>query len=329
MRRLFLFCLILVMGSLVWFVAQFRAPEAEGRDVTFEVRPGQDVSTISKNLKDEGLIRSSFAFETYIWFKRLEQKMQAGTYRLSTGDTVLKLTRILSTGADREADRVTLIEGWTLKQYRAYLVDRGMSGSEFDDLTLHPKQWIETYPFIESLPSNVDLEGYLFPDTYAVGSDHALRPLIVKMLDTFDRRVVKGLSDAFARQDNSLHEVITIASILEREVRDTADRKKVADIFYRRLEEGIALQSDATVAYATGSKRSQATLEDLKIDSLYNTYKYRGLPPGPIGNPGLDAIEAALEPTPNEYWYFLTDTDGGVHYAKTFDEHKQNKVKYL
>lgn len=329
MRRLFLFCLFVIMGSLIWYVAQFRAPEAQGRDSTFEILPGQSVNTISRNLNDDGLIRSSFAFETFVWLEKAEAKIQAGTYRLSTHDNLFKLTNALITGVGRIANKVTLIEGWTLKQYRAYLIDRGMSGTEFDDLTLHPKQWVDAYPFVGTLPSNVDLEGYLFPDTYAIGSDRAVKPLVIKMLDTFERKAVNGFSDAFASQDHSLHEVITIASILEREVRDTADRKKVADIFYRRVRADIALQSDATVAYATGSKRSQATAEDLKVDSLYNTYKYKGLPPGPIGNPGLDAIEAALKPTLNDYWYFLTDADGGVHYAKTFADHKQNKLKYL
>lgn len=329
MRRSFIIFLLAIVGGLIWYVAQFRAPESQGRDVTFEILPGQSVNTISAHLKEKGLIRSSFAFETFVWLAKAEEKMQAGTYHFSTHDDLFKLANTLITGAGRVADRATFIEGWTLKQYRAYLINRGMSGTEFDNLTAHPKQWVEAYPFVGSLPSNVDLEGYLFPDTYAIGSDRAVRPLIVKMLDTFERKVVQGLSDAFTAQDHSLHEVITIASILEREVRDTADRKKVADIFYRRIEEGIALQSDATVAYATGSKRSQATAEDLKVDSLYNTYKYKGLPPGPIGNPGFDAIEAALQSTPNEYWYFLTDANGGVHYAKTFAEHKQNKLKYL
>ena len=149
------------------------------------------------------------------------------------------------------------------------------------------------------------------------------------MLDNFGHKVDSQRLTDIARQKKSLLEVITLASIIEREVQSPLDKKMVADIFDKRLAAGIALQSDATVNYLTGKKTTRPSGADLEINSPYNTYKYRGLPPGPIGNPGLASIDAVIYPTSNSYYYFITDKDGRAVYAKTYAEHLQNVQKYL
>jgi UPF0755 protein len=149
------------------------------------------------------------------------------------------------------------------------------------------------------------------------------------MLDNFDKKLTQDLRDEIARQKKTIFEIVTMASILEKEVQTDEDRAMVADIFWRRLKAGMPLQADSTINYITGKSDSRANLTDIQIDSPYNTYKYPGLPVGPIGNPGLSAIKAAIYPKANGYWYFLTTDDGKVIYAKSFDEHKANKAKYL
>ncbi|OGY89834.1 MAG: hypothetical protein A2927_01170 [Candidatus Komeilibacteria bacterium RIFCSPLOWO2_01_FULL_45_10] len=149
------------------------------------------------------------------------------------------------------------------------------------------------------------------------------------MLDNFGAKLTQEMRVDIKNAGKSIFEVITLASIIEKEVRTEQDMKMVADIFNKRLEQGIALQSDATVNYVTGKGLVQPTAADIAVDNLYNTYKYRGLPPGPIANPGLKAIKAAIYPTPNQYYYFLTTAEGEVIYSQTYQEHLKNKSVYL
>ena len=196
-------------------------------------------------------------------------------------------------------------------------------------MTASAAVWKSFYPFLNDAPSRASLEGYVFPDTYAVSPDKNSRSLVIKMLDNFDTKLSDELRRSIKEQGKTIYDVIVLASVVEREVPDTEDRRVVADIFSRRLSIGMALQSDATINYITDSGRSRSTAGDLAIDSPYNTYKYAGLPPGPIGNPGIDAIQAVIAPKKNDYLYFLTGTDGLVHYAKTFKEHQKNRELYL
>jgi UPF0755 protein len=148
------------------------------------------------------------------------------------------------------------------------------------------------------------------------------------MLDNFNKKLTPELVTEINKQQKTVHEIITLASIIEKEVSNDNDRKLVADIFYKRLEKGIGLQSDATVNYVTGKSTTRPSAQDLAVDSPYNTYKYKGLPPGPISNPGISAILAAIYPTSNPYFYFLTTPDGKVIYSKAYQEHLQAKAQY-
>ncbi len=221
----------------------------------------------------------------------------------------------------RQEQTWRIIEGWTLED-EAHLLgaasSTGLTSTPFDP------RWRMEFSFLRLLPLNRSLEGYLFPETYRVWDDELPEGLIRKQLQTFQQRVATS-SLAFPAPLRSLDEVVTLASIVEKEVQQDTDRQIVAALFLRRLKEGMALQSDATLAYITGSSRNRATANELANPSLYNTYQHPGLPPGPICNPGSSAIDAVLHPTPSPYRYFLTDKQGKVLYAKTFEEHLKNK----
>ena len=202
---------------------------------------------------------------------------------------------------------ITIIPGWDLKRSAIYLAGKG---------------------FTTSTKLSADLEGYLSPNTYRVYKDATLQDVIDK-LKTAREEELEKFDEAIKKSGMSLKEVLTLASIIEKEANTPEDMKIVADIFLRRLEENWALQSCATVNYITGKNDPGISLTDKKIDSLYNTYKYPGLPPGPICNPSLDAIKAVLEPTKNSYVYFMAGDDGVMRYAEALEGHNLNISQYL
>lgn len=195
--------------------------------------------------------------------------------------------------------------------------------------------WTKDFNFLASKPENLSLEGYLFPDTYRFFASSSPQELVRKMLVNFDNKITDEMMQEINRQGKTLHEVITMASIIEKEApifnqSNKEDASLVSGIFWKRLEIGMALQSDATLSYIYENKKPTHNTEELKVKSPYNTYLLPGLPPGPICNPGLIAIEAAIYPQQSNYLYFLTPLDGSrVHYAASYQEHLNNKYKYL
>lgn len=330
-KFLFFLTIIILIGGWVFYAYQINAPVSAAKStVNFTIEPGQGVKQISQNLSDRGLIRSVFWFDVYVWQKGLERNFVAGVYELAGNLSARQLVQTLTTPGSSEQN-ITIIEGWNNKEIAAYLQTQGLvQTQEFLNLVSRDLSgYVSQYSFLADKPSGVDLEGYLFPDTYRVFKNATAQEIVKKMLDNFSQKLTPDLLAEIKRRDKSLFEIITLASIIEQEVQNPDDMKLVADIFYKRLNAKIALQADSTINYLTGHGRTQSTAEDLKIDSPYNTYKYRGLPPGPISNPGLNAIMAAIYPTPNQYYYFLTIADGQVIYSKTYDEHVANKRKYL
>lgn len=172
-------------------------------------------------------------------------------------------------------------------------------------------------------------EGYLFPDTYRFYKDAKPEDVVLKMKENFNKKITSEILSEIQKTNRALSEVVVMASMLEEEVRSTEDRKIVAGILWKRLDQEMGLNVDAALTYILGRASNELTLGDLKYDSPYNTYRYRGLPPTPISNPGLDAISAAANPEQSRYFYYLTDKDGAVHYAVTLEEHALNKRKYL
>jgi len=243
----------------------------------------------------------------------------------------------------REEINITIIPGWNLKQVADSWVKVGLVSSTKDifDLLGSPiyvggevgkkiKFKNDELELLDSRLNNVSYEGFLMPDTYRVYKDADLKEEVLsKIFDNLENKITLEMREEINSQDRDFYEILTMASIVEREAQSLEDMKRVADIFWRRLDMNWALQSCATVNYITGKNDPGVTNDDREIDSLYNTYKYPGLPPGPIGNPGINAIKATIYPTVNKNWYFMSGTDGEMHYGRTLDEHNVNVYKYL
>lgn len=303
----------------------------EARTITLE--EGMGVSEIAEHLKQNEIIRSTFGFQYCAWRKRAGGGLQASTYNLRPGDRVQEIIAILQGGEDQgDAVKVTAIEGWTLAELADEIEKKGLSTVErFTLATQKASNYQDDYAFLKSTPDDATLEGYLFPDTYLYDPETVDdRVVIEKMLDNFDTKVTRELRDEIASQGRTIHDVIVLASIVEREASNSEEASKIAGVFMNRLNIDMKLQSDATVNYITGKRNPRASATDIKIDSPYNTYVYKGLPPGPISNPGITAIKAAIFPEEHDYLFFLNEQEEGkAIFAETLDEHNANKQKYL
>jgi UPF0755 protein len=276
-----------------------------------EIKSGESLQSITVKLKEENIISSEVLFRSMVILFGGEKRVIAGDYLLAKKESTFSIARRLVNGNfGIDNVRITIPEGWNVFQIADYL---GKNLVFFDKKTF--------------LDLAKDKEGYLFPDTYFVLGSIKSREIIAMMENNFLKRT-SSLEEKISKSGYSKKEIIIMASILEGEALPE-DRNVVAGILWRRLEMGMPLQVDSTFSYINGKNTYELTLDDLKIDSLYNTYKYKGLPPGPINNPGLEAITSALNPIKTKYLYFLTEKDGTIHYAKTFEEHKRNKERYL
>jgi UPF0755 protein len=245
----------------------------------------------------------------------------------------------------RKEIEITIIPGWNLKQIAEDWVKKGLlkNSEELYRLagtplgvsnsgaapTLLPPTSTELAFLFKDKPTGATYEGYFLPETYRVYADATPEEVIEKIFTTWGVKLTPDIIDEIKRQKKSFYEVLTLASVVEKEVGNAEDRGMVADIFLRRLNNEWALQSCATINYITGKNSPAASSEDIKIDSPYNTYMYKGLPPGPIGSPSVASVKAVLFPTKNQYWFFMAGTDGVTRFAKTLEEHNLNVQKYL
>jgi len=339
--RIFLYLiLVLVVAVAVGWLVYWQTvttPVAEsGQDITFRIEPGEGVKKIGRNLEKVGLIDSSFFFETYVWHKQAGSELQAGTYRLNPSQSIREMVRVMQSGETVNQEiTIRIIEGWDNRDIAKYLEDKRISQpGEFTALADHPiSDWQFGFSrpgFLASVPGKAGLEGFLFPDTYRVYNDADTADVVEKMLNNFGRKLTPELEQAVSESSHSLFDITTMASIVEKEVRSAEDMRKVAGIFWQRISNGQPLESCATLAYILGKDKPQYSQADTEIESPYNTYQYSGLPPGPISNPGLQAIRAAVNPEMTGYNYFLSRPDTGeTVFSRTYEEHLQNKAKYL
>ncbi|MBI4215419.1 MAG: endolytic transglycosylase MltG [Parcubacteria group bacterium] len=334
---LFLFFSIsfVILGTAVltgYFIYTLYQPAArEKREVVFEITQGESLEKMTQNLEQVQLIRSVWVFKSYIYLIGGE-KLQAGKHTVHTQMNIVELARELMKPATLGLEReIRILEGWNFDEIGWYLEKAGvLDHDSFVQLAKRPSQSIlKRYPdLFADFENGSTLEGYLFPDTYRIFTNASAEGIILKMLDNLASKLKPELLAAIRQKGASLHEILTLASIVEKEVKTAQDRRLVADIFYKRLRKGMPLQADSTINYFTQKGADRASYDDIAVDNPYNTYKYIGLPPGPISNPGLDAIKAAIFPEKNPYYFFLTSRDGTVYYAKTFEEHKNNR-RYL
>ena len=286
----------------------------------FIITPGQSLGTIASNLKKQNLIRNPLAFRLYVAQIGIEKSIQAGDFKISSSQSSKDIAQNLTHGAIDVW--ITLPEGLRLEEQAAKIEEKLKFGQN------------SNYQFDKKEYIKIAREGYMFPDTYLIPKDATAKDVAAKLTDTFNQKVSDLLKNSKSKLSDD--DIITLASLLEKEAKTPEEKPTIAGIITNRLNVGMPLQVDATVAYAKGYDTAQntwwpqVTTEEYKsVKSPYNTYLSPGLPPGPIDSPGIDSITAALNPTDTDYLYYLHDTKGQIHYAKTAAEHNQNIKNFL
>lgn len=278
---------------------------------TFAIEKGESLEEIAAHLEEANLIRNKIWFLWYVFYKGWTTQLKAGHYELNPNMNIPQIAKKIVKGeAISQEIVVTIPEGFNLKQIDVRLAKVGLIRP--GDLIKQPQ-----------------LEGYLFPDTYRFNSDASLEEIISKMRENFDRKLDAELREKITRQDKTIEQIVIMASLLEKEVPTYEDQRLVSGIFWQRLKNNYPLESCATIAYTLGLDKWRYSIEDTKIESPYNTYQNTGLPPGPICNPGLSAIKAAINPLESDYNFFLSKPDGETVFSRTLEEHNENKAKYL
>lgn len=311
----------------VWLIYEIQTPAQNADKFIIDVKANSSAGDLAVPLKQAGVIRSVLAYKLYARFSGADKRLISGQHEIAPHSNISEVFVQLESKVNNERE-ITVIEGWRLQDIADSLASNGVISREDFMSAVDISNWRPQYDFLSD-PKIKSLEGFLFPDTYRIYLDAQPKDIIKKMLDNFDHKLTAEMRSRLTQQNRKLFDAVILASIVEREALYDEDRAMIADIFLKRLANNIGLQSDATISYITGKKTTRSSAEDLEIDSPYNTYKYRGLPPGPICNPGLASLKAAISPQSNDYYYFLTDKDGHAHFGRTYAEHQQNIVKYL
>ena len=318
-------------------VGNMDAPMSDDSTVqTFVVRPGQSAADIGKELADKKLIRSHLMFRALVEARDVGSKIEAGEYRVSPSMTTSEIVAVLSRGAVRTGVPLTIPEGWRAEQVAQKVESLGIARA--DDFLALVRSGAGVQ-LAEPLPPGQSLEGYLFPNTYEIKKDADARAVIELMAREFDRQFAGQLRSKVAARGLTVHQAVTLASIVEREAARPAEQPLIASVYLNRLKRNMPLQADPTVQFAVananlaealgfGYWKRDLTYDDLRFESPYNTYAQAGLPPGPICSPGLGALEAVANPTESEYLFFVARGDGSHVFAKTDVEHAANVERY-
>jgi len=326
--------LVIVLISLIIFWWQIRTPlNPAGETKIFKVEKGDSAKVIAENLKNAGLIKNPFLFRLYVFLALSQYSLKSGEYELSSKMPIRDIGDTLVLGETNEVV-ITIPEGFSLKQVEDRLVGAGLAKQNElinyrpeADPPLADKFSKDVPPILSDKPKSASLEGYLFPDSYRFFKDAPLSDIAGKMVGNLNDKLTPDLKTAIKNSSYSTYEILTMASLIEKEIPKDSDRAIIAGILWKRLKAKMPLQVDATLVYITG--RNEIYEADKKINSPYNTYLYRGLPKGPIANPGLSAIKAAIFPETSPYWYYLSAKDGTTVFSKTLEEHNRNKAIYL
>jgi len=321
---------LIIFSSYVWNTVYSPVDAKNTEEISFIIKSGTSAKNIAQNLKDKGIIRNITSFYSYVRITGEDKNITAGRFILNKSMAIPKIVDVITVATASESV-ITIQEGLTIRDIDDKLTAQGLIlDGDFEAAVKNFNNY-QSYPFIDQgTVSSLEypLEGYLYPDTYFVDEvEFSNEDLIEKMLKNFEAKfkTVEGLINA---QDKSLHEIITMASILQKEVRTPQDFNIVSGILWKRLDSNWQIGADATIIYVTG--RQKITAEDLELDSPYNTRLHTGMPPGPISNPDINHIKASITPEESDYWYYLTTLDTGeVIYASTNDEQNVNKAKYL
>jgi UPF0755 protein len=305
--------------------------DPNGSSEAFPVNLGESVPSVINRLGQTGLIANPGAFRTYLQYAGLDTTIQAGDYLLSPALSAIEIAQILQDATPAEI-QFRILAGWREEEIAAALPTSGLKISP-DDFILAARRLAQSLALTSFLPPGAGMEGFFFPGSYTFARDINAEDFVEILTDRFGTGVSEDLLKGFGRQGLDLYQAVILASIIQREAVNPEESPLIASVFLNRLAIGMKLDADPTVQYALGYNEAQATwwtnplsLQDLEIDSLYNTYKYPGLPPGPIANPGIEALRGVAFPAQTPYYYFRAACDGsGTHvFAETFEEHKEN-----
>ena len=289
-----------------------------GVPVYFTVRPGMSVSEIGKELYERGIIDSEMKFWWTAKLNGFENKVKSGTFAMQTGMTPRDALEILVYG-NTVTIRFTIPEGFSVRDIAQRLDDEGLVKA---DAFISLAKTYRPYPYVEEHENvRYAAEGFLFPDTYEINGEFDAARIMQMMAENFDRRLTKDMRDRAREMDLSIYELVTLASLVEKEAYHEEDRPIIAQIFLKRLRLGMPLQADPTVQYLLDAPKEDLLYRDTEIESPYNTYQNVGLPPGPIASPGTASLMAVLHPADTNYLYFVADRNGNNYYATNYADH--------
>ncbi len=308
---------LLTVGGVAFFVRKSYVnnllPVSQNSKTHYvTIEPGSTPSQIADKLAEKGVIRSNWAFEWYVRQAQARDQLKAGTYTINENQSVQDIVKLISSGKVA-TDLITILPGKDLEQIAKKFEEAGFSKSQVD-AALKPDLY-QDHPALTDKPSNANLEGYLYPESFQKTAETKLENIITLSLDETHKVLSPDIRQAITKQGLSLHQAVTLASIIENEVPSDEDRPIVAQVFLKRLKEGMKLESNATDEYA-------------KKNPAYDTYKITGLPPGPISNFTKSAIEAVAYPANTDWTYFVSGDDKHTHFSKTLEDHEANVKKY-
>ncbi len=317
----------LFVSSAFWYSLELKKP-VRPSEAIFRIEKGSTLRDVAVSLQRAGIIDNAKVFILYGRLGGQDTSIQAGSYEIPASLAVGDLLGFFQKGSDISVS-VLLREGLTLKESLEELKKSGLTLDE--EFFFSPPSSVKNpYAFLADLPQGASLEGFLFPDTYQFPTDASSEEVVRTILGNFQKKFDPTWYNEIKGQKHTMYQAIIMASILEKEVLTTEDKKLAAGLLWKRFELGMPLQVDSSVNYVTGKNLPAVTAADLTIDSPYNTYKHAGLPPGPISNPGRESIEAAIFPESSQYWFYLSRQDTGeTVFSRTLKEHNTAKAKYL
>lgn len=311
---------VLVLAAVLTgcILAGSRVKSDPEQAIYVRIEPGMTSSYIGRMLEERKIIGSRYSFWIASKLNGADSKFKTGVYRLYPGMEADEVMQLLVEGRT-SAVKFTIPEGYNVNQIAARLEEEGIAKA--DEIRKAAKEFAP-YSYMKEHPNAVyRAEGFLFPDTFELEEELSAKEILLMMARDFNTRLTPELRSRASEMNLSIYELVTLASLVEKEARYDEDRPIIAQVFLKRLRVNMPLQSDTTIQYLLDAPKEDVTYADTEINSPYNTYQIYGLPPGPIASPGMDAIEAVLYPADTDYLYFVADRQGHNHYSKTYDEH--------
>ncbi len=308
------------------YVAYLRPLDSSGADIRKDIviAPGSTATQVATQLETEGIIREDWVFMWYVRTEDLRDKIQAGTYRLGPSLSVEEITQIITEGKVK-SELIRILPGKRLDQIKQLFMDQGYKEEEVDS-AFDPARFA-SHPALVDKPVGASLEGYIYPDSYSKTDTTSAETIVRSSLDQMSKKLTPELRAEYAKQGLNVFQAVTIASVVEKEVSKNDDKPKVAQVFLKRYRIGMQLGSDVTAFYASAIA-GKPEVQDITVDSPYNTRKYAGLPPGPISNVDENSLKAIARPANTDYLYFVAGDDGTTHYSNTLEEHEALARQY-